>query len=103
MEYIKYVTKTIFTDDRKENERSVIVNVMNKKGKKRRGFGFNHKSLGERTASGKRIGRRSIKPGIQRGQEKNAQSEEEIAGRENWNGEGKRILGSRLSQAKLEN
>ena len=37
--------------------------------------------VGERTVPGKRMGHRSLKPGTQRGREKDVQSEEEIAGR----------------------
>ena len=48
--------------------------------------------IGERTVSGKRIGRRSLRSGIRRGLEKDVQSEEEIAGREIENVEVKHSL-----------
>ena len=48
-------------------------------------------NVGEWTESGKRIGRPSLRSGTRRGREKDAQSEEEIAGREIGNGERKCI------------
>ena len=47
-------------------------------------------NVGERTALGKQTECPSLKPGTQRGREKDVQSEEEIAGREKGDGEGKR-------------
>ena len=44
-------------------------------------------NVGERTVSEKRTRHCSLKPGTQRGGEKDTQSEEEIAGREIGNGE----------------
>ena len=46
--------------------------------------------VGERTATRKRIESRSLKPGTKQRRRKDAQSEEEIAGREKGDGEGKR-------------